>query len=94
VPCKFSGGVVVGVDGYRAAGGGWVRMAFKNVNGPALAKAELVAGDTVLPMTNNFGASWEANKLPAAPWSIRLTNVAGDTLTLRWGAAAVCCAPA
>jgi hypothetical protein len=55
VPCKFSGGVVVGVDSYRAAGGGWVRMAFRNVNGPALAKAELVAGDTVQPMTNNFG---------------------------------------
>jgi hypothetical protein len=75
----------------RLTGGGWVRMMFRNVNGPALAKAELVAGDTVLLMTNSFGAAWEASKLPVLPWSIRLTNVAGATLVLKCARASVVC---
>lgn len=37
VPCRFNGGVVVGVDRFRASMGGWVRLLFKNVNGPPLA---------------------------------------------------------
>jgi hypothetical protein len=40
VPCRFNGGVVVGVDRFRTTMGGWVRLVFKNVNGPPLAKVE------------------------------------------------------
>jgi hypothetical protein len=41
VPCAFAGGVVTRVDSYRASGGGWVRLVFKNVNGVPLEKVEL-----------------------------------------------------
>lgn len=41
VPCAFTGGVITRVDSYRASGGGWVRLVFKNVNGSPLEKVEL-----------------------------------------------------
>lgn len=40
VPCRFNGGVVVGVDRFRTTMGGWVRLVFKNVNGPPVDKVE------------------------------------------------------
>jgi hypothetical protein len=33
-------------------------------------------------MTNPFGAAWEASRLPALPWDIRLTNAAGKSLVI------------
>lgn len=36
------------------------------------------------PMKSNYGAAFEASRLPALPWDIRLTNTAGDTVVLRW----------
>lgn len=41
VPCSFSGGVVVGVNDFRASGGGWARLVFKNVNGAPLERVEI-----------------------------------------------------
>jgi hypothetical protein len=29
-----------------------------------------------------FGAAWEASRLPALPWDIRLTNTAGKAIVL------------
>jgi expansin (peptidoglycan-binding protein) len=84
VPCAFAGGVVTRVDSYRASGGGWVRLVFKNVNGVPLEKVELAKSgtDAWRPMRNAFGAAWEASRLPTLPWDIRLTNAAGKTLVL------------
>jgi hypothetical protein len=33
-------------------------------------------------MKNAFGAAWEASRLPAFPWDIRLTNAAGKSVVL------------
>jgi hypothetical protein len=33
-------------------------------------------------MSNAFGAAWEASRLPALPWDIRLTNSAGKALVI------------
>jgi len=84
VPCAFAGGVTTRVDSYRASGGGWVRLTFKNVNGGPLEKVELAKSgtDAWRPMRNAFGAAWEASRLPALPWDIRLTNAAGKSLLL------------
>lgn len=41
VPCSFPGNVIINVDSYRASGGGWVRLLFKNINGSPLDKVEL-----------------------------------------------------
>lgn len=38
--------------------------------------------DAWRPMKNAFGAAWEASRLPALPWDIRLTNAAGKSLLL------------
>ena len=32
---------MVGVDSFRASGGGWVRLVFKNINGAPLDKVEI-----------------------------------------------------
>jgi hypothetical protein len=38
--------------------------------------------DGFRPMKNAFGAAWEASRLPAFPWDIRLTNAAGKSVVL------------
>jgi len=85
VPCAFTGGVVTRVDSFRASGGGWVRLLFKNVNGAPVSKVELSKAGTnnFRAMTNPFGAAWEASRLPELPWDIRLTNSAGQSLVLK-----------
>jgi len=84
VPCAFPGNVVMRVDSYRASGGGWVRLLFKNINGAPLDKVELAKAGTgaFRPMKNGFGAAFEASRLPELPWDIRLTNTEGKTLLL------------
>jgi len=84
VPCAFEGGVIAHVDSYRSSGGGWVRMSFKNVNGAPLEKVEIAkaASDSFRPMQRKFGAAFEASRLPALPWDIKLTNTAGDSIVL------------
>jgi hypothetical protein len=34
-------------------------------------------------MSTNFGAAWEASRLPELPWDIKLTNVDGESIVLR-----------
>lgn len=84
VPCSNKGGVVTRVDSYRSSGGGWVRLVFKNVNGTPLEKVEIskAGADSWRAMSNAFGAAWEASRLPALPWDIRLTNSAGKALVI------------
>jgi hypothetical protein len=48
------------------------------------------------PMTNSYGAVWEASKLPALPFDLRLTNEDGASIVLkcaRRGERGACCAP-
>jgi hypothetical protein len=47
-------------------------------------------------MTNSYGAVWEASKLPALPFDLRLTNEDGASIVLkcaRRGERGACCAP-
>lgn len=53
VPCSFPGNVIVRVDSFRASGGGWVRLLFKNINGALLDKVELAKVRTT-PQTTLF----------------------------------------
>jgi hypothetical protein len=34
-------------------------------------------------MSNNFGAAWEASRLPELPWDVKLTNAEGQSILLQ-----------
>lgn len=38
--------------------------------------------DAFVPMKNAFGAAFEASRLPALPWDIKLTNADGKSIVL------------
>ena len=40
--------------------------------------------DVWRPMMNTFGANWELSQLPSPPLDIRITNVYGQQVLLKW----------
>jgi hypothetical protein len=49
---------------------------------PVLTATPQAGSDSFRPMQRKFGAAFEASRLPALPWDIKLTNTAGDSIVL------------
>lgn len=86
VACPFTGGINVYVDSFRATGGGFMKIALRNVAGSAdITSVKFRTTGTPnnwRPMQNKYGAVWEASALPSFPLDLQVTRKDGQSVVL------------
>lgn len=86
VACGGIGNIALYVDEFRSTQGGFLKLALRNVNGPAgiasVAFRTTGSSNNWRKMENKFGAVWEASSLTAFPLDLQVTRTDGKSLVL------------